>query len=358
MLHSTGVPLNHETVTSSDSANLSNVALNARVEISLDEVSKVVERALKRLGHEESDVPIIRDILMYAELRSGSQGLVKLTIPGLAKDPRALPWKIEQESESSARINANFYPAMVVLHHASILAAKKAAAAGIAVIGTYGSHQSTGAAGYYADLIAKSGCIGLVFCGTPAFVAPYGASERCFGTNPIALGVPAGGINIVSDITTSSTAFFEALLAKERGIPLPPGRAFDRSGVATTDPAAAMEGAFTPLDGGTRGSALGWNTSVLTGPFVGASINRSQIKNENWGNLVLALRQDLFVASNLFLNAVGELRNEVKSKRPLKPGQEVLVPGERGDRLVEEAIKRGTLMISRAIWEKVCAVAS
>ncbi len=44
---------------------------------------------------------------------------------------------------------------------------------------------------YYVDLISKEGLIGIVLAQSPEFVAPHGAKQPIFGTNPIGISIPA-----------------------------------------------------------------------------------------------------------------------------------------------------------------------
>ena len=43
---------------------------------------------------------------------------------------------------------------------------------------------------YYAEKIARKGKIAVVLAQSPEFVAPHGAKQPIFGTNPIGVGIP------------------------------------------------------------------------------------------------------------------------------------------------------------------------
>ena len=47
---------------------------------------------------------------------------------------------------------------------------------------------------YYVDLISRQGLIGIVLAQSPEFVAPHGAKQPIFGTNPIGISIPAGAL--------------------------------------------------------------------------------------------------------------------------------------------------------------------
>lgn len=74
----------------------------------------------------------------------------------------------------SAVINGNNTAGMIVLHKAVQLAIERAQANGFGIVGTHHTSTSTGAIGYYADLIGKKGLIGMVLAQSPEFVAPHG----------------------------------------------------------------------------------------------------------------------------------------------------------------------------------------
>jgi LDH2 family malate/lactate/ureidoglycolate dehydrogenase len=105
---------------------------------------------------------------------------------------------------------------------------------------------------YYAELIGSQGLIGMVLAQSPEFVAPHGAKQAIFGTNPIAISVPAdaagngsssssGGGDlgrrcVTMDMATSAYAWFGLLEAKTAGRPIPEGVGLDANGHPTTDP--------------------------------------------------------------------------------------------------------------------------
>ena len=62
---------------------------------------------------------------------------------------------------------------------------------------------------HYAEEIARAGFIGFAIAQSPEFVAPHGATEAIFGTNPVAIGIPAaeGSDPIVFDMATSAIAW-------------------------------------------------------------------------------------------------------------------------------------------------------
>ena len=77
---------------------------------------------------------------------------------------------------------------------------------------------------------------------SPEFVAPFGAKQAIYGTNPIACGVPTDAGIMLMDQATAAFPWFGLLEAKTAGRKIPEGVAYDSSGIPTRDPAAALSG--------------------------------------------------------------------------------------------------------------------
>ena len=92
---------------------------------------------------------------------------------------------------------------MLALTKAMDMAIEKAEAHGFGIVGTNNTPTSTGAIGYYAQKVAEKGLVALVLAQSPEFMAPHGAKDAIFGTNPIAVGIPRSeGAPMVMDMAT------------------------------------------------------------------------------------------------------------------------------------------------------------
>ncbi len=94
---------------------------------------------------------------------------------------------------------------------------------------------------YYADMVGREGLIGIVLAQSPEYVAPHGSRKAVFGTNPIAISVPAENGAVTMDMATAAFPWFGVLEAKAAGRPVPDGVAIDAQGNPTTDPNAASK---------------------------------------------------------------------------------------------------------------------
>jgi LDH2 family malate/lactate/ureidoglycolate dehydrogenase len=189
-----------------------------------------------------------------------------------------------------------------------------------------------GRAGYYAELAAAEGMVGVALANAAPSLAPWGGRERVLGNNPLAVALPRRNAPpVVLDMALSVAAQGRVRLAAERGDRLPPGWALDPQGKPTDDPLQALAGTLLPV-GGYKGSGLALVVDVLTGVLSGGA----------FGTDVAPTRGSRFAASHAFVAVdVGSLREreaflddveqliQMVKGTALAPGYaEVLLPGE------------------------------
>ena len=232
-------------------------------DVSISELSALVERSLTALGLTENDRRIVSEILLYAELRGNSQGLIKIIERTILPEPQHQLMTTEDRSSVSAHIEANGNIGMVVLFNASQLAVEKCREHGIALITTSGCASSSGALGYYCEQIAAQGFIGMVMSGSPKVMALHGSATPAMGTNPVAFAAPSSGLPLVIDFASAGITVFDVLKKRNEGQSLPEGVAVDAQGDPAVTAEAALEGALLAF-GGAKGSALALLIETLT----------------------------------------------------------------------------------------------
>lgn len=139
---------------------------------------------------------------------------------------------------------------------------------GIAALAVGHAHTCT-SLGYFTEIIAQNGLIGIGFTNASPIVAPPGGKTRIIGTNPIACSIPGpGGLGMQFDFSTSAVALGKITMAKAAGQKIPPGWAVDRDGNPTTDPDAALAGALVSA-GGYKGWGFGLMAELLVAGLTG-----------------------------------------------------------------------------------------
>ncbi|HEY8426317.1 MAG TPA: Ldh family oxidoreductase [Limnochordales bacterium] len=297
------------------------------------------QRILERAGMRPEDAFLVADSLVMAELRGvRSHGVVRLPVyverirRGVL-DPRA-ELRVVRDHKAVATLDAcdgHGIPAGVRAMDRCI---EKAREYGVGAVAVRRSNHF-GAAWYFARRAVEAGMIGVAAANADAFVAPWGAARRYLGTNPIAIGIPAGEEPpIALDMATSAVAHGRIMLAKQRGESIPLGWALDREGRPTTDPSAALEGALLPF-GEAKGSALsliidllcGPLAGALTGPFI-AALYADLDRPQRLGHFFMAIDVAAFADPAEFRQRVDESIRAIRALPPAHGFERVYLPGE------------------------------
>lgn len=325
--------------------------------ITICELEELTARAVAGFGYDEEETRAICEILLYAQLRGNNQGVVKLIGKGIPRDPSAGEVVVEKETPLSARINGNRNHAMVVVRRALEIVAEKAGQSGFAIAGTCNTSTSSGAIGYVASELARRGLIGFVFGRSPERVAMHGSYEPVFGTNPLAIGIPARPDPIVLDMSTAATSYYGLVEAMTAGRDIPGDMAYDAEGRPTISPAEAAAGAIRSFDRGFKGSALAMIGEILAGPLVGAAFCGLGDSKGNWGHLIFAIDPGLLGDRDEFEANVARMIERVKATRRLPGVEEILVPGERGSRRARACLESGEIEIEDNLLAELRRVA-
>ena len=328
------------------------------MKIKLADLERVVRKAILHYGYNQEESEVIFEVLLYAQLRGNNQGIVKLVGEGIPKDPEAGEITIERDNRLSSLINGNKRHGMLVMKEAVNIVLNKVQNHGFGIVGTYNTHTSTGAIGYYAEKIADNGFLGFVLAGSPPLVCPYGSYEQLFGTNPLAVGIPTNKSPLVFDMATSAITYFGLIEALTANRSIPNNVAYNNNGELTIDPMEALQGAVLPFDRSYKGSGLSLIIEILTGPLVGASFVGIGDATGNWGNLVIAIDPDLLTGREEFDANVTRIIDKVKSAKKLPGINDIYLPGERENQLVKMIIKNGEIEVEDNLYQELQNVAN
>ncbi len=312
------------------------------IEITVDDLRRLIIRCLRRLGLTEDESAIVCRVLLYAELRGKSQGILKILEKTVLPASDRTPLEIVALSDAMHRLEGNGNPGMVVMTAAADVTRSAALKSGLALTVTRGTSSSTGSIGFYASRIAEAGLIAMVLAGSPKVMAVNGAVEPSLGTNPIALAVPTSHGPVLLDMATSMTTWFALIDNARTGAPLPTGVAIDRFGTVTTDAHEAMQGALLPF-AGAKGSGLAFMFELLTGPLAGAGIVGDQ--GDNRGNCLLAINPTVLAPD--FVPRCDELLKRIRQQKRVDESQPIRLPGDASSSRVAQAEKRGTVRIRK-----------
>lgn len=315
------------------------------------------QRVLQKAGVREEDSWIIADTLLCADLRGiYSHGIGKLDnytarVEAGVLDPSA-SLKVERENAVMAVINAHNGFGQVAAYHAMELALKKAKENGIGMVLVNNSNHF-GIASYYSLMAAEKKLIGVVATNASPGIAPFGAKEKLFGTNPISIAVPSKSkFPIVLDMSSSVVARGKVRQAITTGGQIPLGWARDKDGIPTTDPAAALKGTLEPISG-PKGSGLALMVEIMCG-VLSASTLPGEVRMITdtsgpckTGHLFYAINPESFMNGEQFLGDIDDTISRIKGLSPID--KEVYVPGELEYLNTRKSSKEGILLKDTAI---------
>ena len=283
--------------------------------------------------------------------------------------------EVERETEVIAVIDGGYGFGQTVGEQTVDLGVEKARRHGVAVTALKNSGH-LGRIGDWAERAAESDCasIHMVNVRGSLIVAPYGAVERRGSTSPFCAGVPRPGEPpIIHDFATSVVAEGKAMVALHGGKPLPGDALVDADGSYTSDPRPlygetpqgrtpdphAGPGALAPF-GLHKGSGLNFFMEMFAGALTGsgtaAALGDAEKRRFCNGMLSIYMQVGAFHDDDWFAREVSAYVEYWKAARPARPGEEVLVPGEKERMTMAERRENG-LPLSAGAWEDILEAA-
>jgi LDH2 family malate/lactate/ureidoglycolate dehydrogenase len=205
----------------------------------------------------------------------------------------------------------------------------------------------------YARLAAEERLIGFACTNFIPLVAPPGGRTPVLGTNPFAYGIPADP-PVVLDVATTVIAMQKVRVAAARGESLPTGLIVDGAGLPTTDPAAFFDGgSLAPLGSPHaphKGFGLALLVDVLSGVLSGSGFGQGMAAAAP-GVHLWALDVEAFLPRDEFRDRMDELIDQIRAGERAPGVDELVMPGERGERRHRELTARGVVPLDASGWE-------
>jgi L-2-hydroxycarboxylate dehydrogenase (NAD+) len=225
----------------------------------------------------------------------------------------------------------------LVMSRAAETAIALARESGIGWAGVRRSNHA-GPAGLYAEMPVRHGMIGIYSAVASAnHMAVWGGAETLLGTNPLAVGLPAGeGPPVVFDMATTVVSYGTVKNYALQGRDMPEGWFVSRhDGTPLTDPRRSADGLLLPI-GGYKGSGLALILGLLAGPLNGAAFGRDVVdfnadatSETNTGHFIVALDIARFVPLDAFTAEVGRHLHDLRASPRLPGFDAIRLPGDR-----------------------------
>jgi ureidoglycolate dehydrogenase (NAD+) len=335
----------------------------ANVRIHHQDLERLFAGIFAAKGMSAADAAAVADVLAWANVR-GVDGHGAVRIPGYLDyidrgelDPRAEP-QITMRGPTAFILDGARAAGPVAMMKAARHAVETARQYGVS-IALVRDTTHTGAIGRYPQWVAEQGCACVMMNGGPPFMAYHGTRTANLGTSPISIAVPGPGeAPLLLDMATSVVSNGRLRQAIAAGETLGEGWALDDEGKVTTDPKKAS--VILPL-GGPKGSGLSLMFECLTGILAASPLlimwaDPARQKTYKQSAVLIALNVETFRPLADFRRDVGELAAAIR-KLPLQQGfEEVLMPGERGERRAVERRAKG-IPLPAGLWKELTNIA-
>jgi LDH2 family malate/lactate/ureidoglycolate dehydrogenase len=313
--------------------------------------------ALVACGVPESDAAIAARQMIEADITGfDAHGIFRLgfycnTLKSGRCNPRPNIRTI-QRSPATALVDGDDGIGHLVMTYAANLAMELARQSGIGWVGARRSNHA-GAAGIYAEMPTRQNMVGIYAAvSTANHMAVWGAAEALLGTNPIAIGIPAGKeAPVVLDIATSVASYGTVRQYVAAGKPMPDGWVVNsKTGKPVNDPKQVGEGVLLPI-GGHKGSGLAIVIGLLAGVLNGAAFGRDVVdftgagsEKTNTGQFMVAIDVARFLPVDVFAAEMDRHLNDLRSSARLPGTDAIRLPGEDRRRRREERTRNGVAL--------------
>ena len=285
-------------------------------DMSLDEIYQLAHKVMRAAGCDEANAAAIADTVMRAE-RDGSTSHGLFRIPGYVGSIKsgkvtadANP-KMTKTLPSVLKVDGQMGYAPLALQAGLPQLAEAAHKTGIAVMSIVNSFHFA-ALWPETEYLAEQGLVGLACTAFKPSVAPFGAKQAFFGTNPLSFAFPNPGSSpYVFDMATSRLAKGDVQIAARDGHELPADTGLDAAGNPSTDPNEVLKGVLLPF-GGYKGSAIATMVELLCAGVTGDNFSVEAGREDNndggpakGGELVIAISPELISSGDWKAHVAG-----------------------------------------------------
>ncbi|MFX0085652.1 MAG: Ldh family oxidoreductase [Candidatus Hodarchaeota archaeon] len=322
-------------------------------------------------GVPKEDSQICSDVLIASDLRGiESHGVQRLKMyydrikAGIQSPQTKII--IEQESPTTARLDAGHGMGHVAAYRGMEIAIKKAKQYGSGAV-SVGNSTHFGIAGYYSEMAVKADMIGITCTNARPSIAPTFGTEPMLGTNPLTIGIPTDeDFPFLYDAATSITQRGKIEVKARSSSPLPEGWVIDEKGDLATDSERILkeliEGKAALLPLGGSGELLGgykgygfataveiFSAALSNGPFLK---DLTLEKGYKLGHFFLAINVDSFLPIDRFKKIAGNIVRELRKSKKA-PGQtRIYTAGEKEYEMEKERRKTG-IPVNPSILEDI-----
>ncbi len=305
------------------------------------EIKERVRKIFLALGFDEERANIVCEVLTDTEIK-GLKTHGYLRVSRYAKCVRGggiIPMaeiKRVVDLPSIALLDASHSHGIVASYKATELAIEKAKNTGVGLVAVRGSRHF-GAAGYYTEMCAKQGMLGISMSNGDIMIAPTGACEKAIGNNPMSYAAPAGKYNsIVYDIAMSMGSDMKIIEMSKKGVSAPDGWMIDQEGRPTNNPNDYLNGGVLLPFGGYKGYGLALMVECFASALANASITKDASAwcatsdgKGDVGHMFLAVDISKFDSVEEYSKRIEKMIDDIKASKRAQGVDSIYYPGEK-----------------------------
>lgn len=344
-------------------------------------VTKFVKDVFMAYGIPEEDADICTDVLLASD-RKGieSHGVNRFKPIYLDRIKAGIQhpetnFEVVRETPTTAVVDGHDGMGQVIGYKAMQMAIDKAKEFGMGMVAVRNSTHY-GIAGYYTDMAAKAGCIGMTGTNARPSIAPTFGVENMLGTNPLTLGFPTDedfpfSLDCATSISQRGKIEYYARIGQDT----PAGMVIGRDGKAMTDSPEILEAlvngqaALAPLGGigeelaGYKGYGYATFVEVLSaalqqGNFLHmlSGIGKNGEKQKfHLGHFFIAIDTEAFVGLDSFKKTAGDILRALRNSE-VAPGEERIYTAGEKEHLVWLERKDTGLPLNEGVQQEMITI--
>jgi len=300
----------------------------------------------KGMGVPEGDAEVCTDVLLDADLKGldthGVNRLKPVYYDRVRKGLQSPVTRLDvvREGPTTAVVDGNNGMGMVVAKKSMDLCIEKAKKLGMGMVAARNSTHF-GIAGYYSEMAAKQGLIGVTGTNARPSIAPTFGVEPMLGTNPLTFAFPTDEEFPFSlDCATSIIQRGKVELYARKGEKLPPGLVIRSDGSTSTDPNEILgdllsgEAALLPLGGmgedtaGYKGYGYATVVEVLSAALQSGYFLKA-INGVNLGHFFIAIDVSAFTELDEFKRTTGVILRSLRAAKKAPGADRIYTAGEK-----------------------------
>jgi len=323
------------------------------MKVPADTLKQFVEQLFRACQLSEEDARLCAEMIVLQEMRGvKTHGLRRVgpNLDGLTKgqmNPRPNRQVLRDET-ATVVLDGDHGVGMLGCMDAMNRAIQKAKSCGIGIGIVVRNNHFLSAAPYCLRAV-EEGMIGICCSNTYGSMGYPGTHARAIANSPLGFGVPTSdGFPIVFDaaLTTSGGKLSQWIREGKR---IPPALlGVDAKGTPSEDPQAVLHGGTPWPIGDYKGAGLAILVEVLTGVLGGGGFLHGVVapeartsKENAESQCCIALDVAHFLSLDAFHDRMSAFLSDLKNN-PLAPGHdEILLPGERADRSLQDCAQNG-----------------